>query len=280
MRRASVKKKSKKTVKRTDPASRQVDFLPVRKVSEMQQHRSYVFYGRSGTGKTTLASTFPKPVLLLDVNDQGTDSIADHEDINVRDIREWDEFELTYWYLMQHQDEYRTIVIDTVSALQGVCINHVLAEKNKDSERAGEWGVMTKQEWGQAASLLKIWITRLRDLPMEVVFIAQDRTFNLDEEGDPEQMLDPEVGPQLMPSVVKHLNAAVHLIANTFIRERISVRKVGNKKKEVKRIQFCARLGPNPVYITKVRKPKSVVLPSIIVDPSYEGLQRIIKGEE
>lgn len=278
MKRANVK--TGKKVKKSDPATQRIDSLPVRRAGEGYQYRSYVFYGRSGTGKTTLAATFPKPLLLLDVNDRGDDSVLDVEDIDIRDIREWDDFELTYWYITQHPDEYRTIVIDTMSQLQGVCINHVLSEKNKDSERAGEWGVMTKQEWGQVASLMKIWITRLRDLPMEVVFVAQDRTFNLDEEGDPEQMLDPEVGPQLMPSVVKHLNAAVHMIANTFIREKITVRKVGNKKREVKRIQFCARIGPNPVYITKVRKPKSIVLPSVIVDPSYEGLQRIIKGEE
>ena len=241
-------------------------------------HRSYVFYGRSGTGKTTVACTFPTPILLMDVNDKGDDSVLDVEDVEVMDVRLWEDFEMTYWFLIQHPDSFKTLVVDTVSQLQTVCISRVLDEKNKDPERAGEWGVMTKREWGEVASLMKVWITRLRDLPMEVVFVAQDRTFNLDDEADPEQMLDPEVGPQVIPSVVKHLNAAVHLIANTFIRERIIRKKVKGKMKEVKKKEYCMRLGPNPVYVTKVRKPKKIKLPSVIVDPTYGDLQNIIKG--
>lgn len=250
-------------------------------MADIRNYLSAVLYGRSGSGKTTLAATFPTPMLLLDVNDRGTDSIADVEDIMVMNVETWDDFEMAYWYLKEHPDEYRTVVIDTVSQLQNACINHILEKKNKDSTCAGDWGIMTKREWGEAASLLKVWITRFRDLEMEVVFVAQDRTFNLDDEVDPEQMLDPEVGPQLMPSVVKHLNAAVHLIANTFIREHVASVKVKGRrqKKEVRRIQFCVRVGPNPVYITKVRKPRAVVLPSVIVDPDYGDLQALIKGD-
>lgn len=65
----------------------------------MSKHRSYVFYGRSGTGKTTAASTFPKPMLLLDAKDRGTDSISDVPGIDVLDVQTYDEFETAYWYL-------------------------------------------------------------------------------------------------------------------------------------------------------------------------------------
>jgi hypothetical protein len=140
---------------------------------------------------------------------------------------------------------------------------------------------MSRREWGEGASIMKLWITSFRDLPMEVVFVAQDRVFDTDEDANPETMLEPEVGPRLMPSVAAHLNAAVSVIGNTFIRRRIQIKEVGkNKKKEIPRIEYCLRIGPNPVYITKMRKPKKIKVPGVLVDPSYEEIISIIKGEE
>ena len=268
-------------------AERVVSDLGAVPVAEVVVNKSYTFYGRSGTGKTTFAATFPGPILLLDASDQGTDSISDQDHVFVKKIDSWDDFELAYWYLMQHPDEYATVVIDTVSQVQNFALIKVLEDKGKDSDNAGEWGVMSKRDWGQVASIMKEYITRYRDLPVETIFIAQDRTFNIDDEADPETMIEPEIGPQLIPSVCKHLNAAVHVIGNTFIRTRYEQKKVrvkkGNKTqvkvKEQEVIEFCLRVGPNPVYITKVRKPKTVKLPSVIVDPSYGDLQAIIKGE-
>lgn len=244
-----------------------------------------MIYGRSGTGKTTLAGTFPKRLLLLDVKDVGTDSISDMEDIDVRDITTFEEFEETYWWLIANPDVYSTVVIDTVSQLQQLVITEVLQKKNKDVERAGDWGTMTRREWGDVAAIMKQWIIDYRDLPMDVVFIAQDRVFNVDEEGDPEKMLDPEVGPRLSPSVAAHLNAAVSVIGNTFIREKTikkTVKRKGVKKptqKIVRKAEYCLRIGPDSVYITKFRKPRSILLPDVITDPNYEELIEIIKGE-
>lgn len=245
----------------------------------MSKHRSYVFYGRSGTGKTTAASTFPKPMLLLDAKDRGTDSISDVPGIDVLDVQTYDEFETAYWYLFQHPKKYKTVVIDTMSQVQQLIIQKITEEKGGDIARAGEWGTMTKRDWGTVASGLKDVITRYRDLPMEVVFIAQDRVFNLDDEADEESMIDPEVGPGLIPSVVKHLNAVITVIGNTFIRNKIKVEGKGKKRKETKRTQYCLRVGPNPVYVTKIRKPKKVKLPSVLINPSYGDLIEIIKGE-
>lgn len=246
-------------------------------------HRSFVLYGRSGTGKTTLAGSFPKKILLLDVKDVGDDSLTGLDGIDVVDIKEWDDFELTYWWLKKNPDKYKTLVVDTMSQLQQLAIRKILSDKKKDPDSAGEWGSMVQRDWGNVAALMKAWITTLRDLPMHVVFVAQDRVFNVGEE-DSEVQLDPEVGPGLSPSIAKHLNAAVHFIANTFIRRRLAKVRVKNpergkpKYKEVPKIEFCIRIGPNPTYITKVRKAKSIIPPSILVDPSYEDLINIVKG--
>jgi hypothetical protein len=268
----------RKGKRKPSPAEIEVDELPVRPVSEVSRHRSYVLYGRSASGKTTLASTFPKPLLLLDARDKGTDSIADVEGIEVMDIETWTDFETVYWYLKQHPKKYKTIVIDTLSQVQQVAIEKQIGDNLEEGQRAGDWGTMTKRDWGTVASALKTWIINFRDLPMQVVFIAQDRVFNIEEEDEAEG-LSPEVGPGLMPSVVKHLNAAVTVIGNTFIRDKTIVKGVGKKKREFKKTQYCLRIGPHAIYTTKIRKPKKVKLKSVMVDPTYEDLVEIIKGE-
>jgi phage nucleotide-binding protein len=266
-------------------AAREMKELPLRKPGEGRQFRSFVFYGRSGTGKTTVAGTFPGPKLIADIKDVGDDSLAGVEDIDVMDIRTWDDFELMYWWLYKNPKRFKTVILDTLSQLQGLCIRKVLEDKGKDPDTAGQFGAMTKQDWGTVASMMKDWIIRFRDLPLHVVFIAQDRVFNNGEE-DASEGLDPEVGPGLSPSIAKHLNAAVHFVANTFIRQRtvrIKLKKENRVKgkppyKDVSRIEFCIRIGPNPIYMTKVRKAKAITLPSVIVDPTYDKLMAITTG--
>lgn len=264
------------------------DELPVQPLSKMSENRSYVFYGRSGTGKTTLAMSFPRKVLLLDVKDRGTDSVA-HVDpkqgVGMR-VEDWDDFEMVYYYLKKNPDKYGSVVIDTMSQLQQLCVQRVLEDSKKSADNAGNWGSMTRREWGEVASIMKEWIILYRDLTdigIEVIFIAQDRVFNAgEEEVDPENMLSPEIGPRLSPSVAAHLNAAVSVVGNTFIREKTIKKEVNGKKKESQETQYCLRIGPNPVYVTKVRKPKNVRLRNngIIVDPDFDKIINILEGEE
>lgn len=245
----------------------------------MSKYRSYTFYGRSGTGKTTLAGTFPG-ALFLDIKDQGTDSISDNEEAEVFDVKEWDDIEDAYWYLKKAKHSFKTVVLDTVSQLQQLCIIQQLEKKKKPTDRAGDWGTMTKRDWGDVGAKMKTWITRFRDLDMDVVFVAQDRIFNEgDEDDDTGGMIEPEVGPRLSPAVATHLNASVSFIGNTFIRQRSKTKKVGGKKKTRKIIEYCLRIGPDPVYITKTRKPKGIIPPSVLVDPGYEAIMDLIKGD-
>jgi len=208
------------------------------------------------------------------------------------EIEEWNDIDRVYWYLKKHPGKYKTVIIDTMSQLQGIAVEHVLESKGKDASSAGDWGTMTQREWGDVAAMMKPMITNFRDLPMDVVFIAQHRVFNVavDEEGDPKtSMLAPEVGPQLMPSVAKHLNASVSVIGNTFIRTRTEekvIKKASKNPKlkpkeitqEVEHIEYCLRIGPNPVYTTKVRKAKGILLPDVIVDPDYKKIMNVLKG--
>jgi hypothetical protein len=268
------------------PAKKTDDELPgVRKVADVKRTRSTVLYGRSGSGKTTLASSWPKPMLYLDVKDEGTDSISDVDGIDVKDIESFEDLEDTLFWLIRNPKKYKTVVIDTMSQLQEMVVNEVAEDKKKKlkGKRAGDFGTLTKQDWGEVSSKMKSMIIDFRDLPMEVVFIAQDRTFNLNDEEDAgDDALSPEVGPRLMPSVASVLNAAVSTIGNTFIRVR-TIKKTDpdTKKKTVtEKKEYCLRLGPSPLYVTKVRKPKKFSAPDFIVDPDYEDIVAIITGDE
>lgn len=252
----------------------------MKKASEINRPRSWVFYGRAGSGKTTLSGTFPGPILLLDCKDEGTDSVADVKGIDVMEVHEWEDLEHAYWWLVQNPGKYKTVVIDTVTQLQQIVVEEIGAKKAEKSGKAvGDWGTMTKGDWGDVASRLKTWITNFRDLPMEVVFIAQDRVFNVDEEGSDDGMIDPEVGPRLSPSVMSHLCAAVSVIGHTFIRSRVIKQKVKGRTREKEVKEYCLRLGPSASYITKFRKPKKVSLPDFLIDPNYEDILETIKGE-
>lgn len=251
-------------------------------MSEVEDDLSFVLYGRSATGKTTLAGTFPKPLLHLDVRDRGTRSISDVKGIKVRKIVEFAEFEDTIDWLRRHPDTYKTAVIDTVSQLQQVVVKEKMGDGGRNNRIAGDWGSMTKRDWGDVAALMKESITSFRDLQdlgMNIVFIAQDRVFNFDDEAETETegLLMPEVGPALSPSIVRVLNASVSMIGNTLIRVRY-IKKKGEKREQEK-IDYCLRIGPNPVYTTKVRKPRGLELPQVIVDPTYEDILSIMQGE-
>lgn len=231
--------------------------------------------------------TFPGRKLLLDVKDVGDDSVANAEDLEVMDIETWDDFEMAYWWLKKNPNHYQSLAIDTMSQLQALALRKVMVDKGKNPDRAGDFGAMTMKDWGAVSGLMKTWIINVRDLPMETCFIAQDRVFNASGEEDETQGLDPEVGPALSPSVARHLNAAVHFVANTFIRQRSVRVKLKNPPKgkppfrDEVRTEFCARIGPNPIYITKVRKPKEVILPNsgVVVNPTYDEMMAIIRGE-
>ena len=282
-RKAEREKKAKKQPKGDRyPGSKPVD--------ETDYYGSTALYGRSGTGKTTLSGTWPKPILYLNIKDNGTDSIRElGEDVDVHHITTSDELrDVILWVHAQVKKgklRYRTIVLDTCTQLQSIIMNEVAAEKARKGKKLpkgkkpGDWGAFSKQDWGTVAGQMKDAIMDIRNLPMESVFIAQERVFNLDdEEGDGTDQLQPEIGARLMPSVKDDLNASVSIIGNTFIRVRRKKIKKDNKIRYKVKKTYCLRVGPNEVYTTKIRKPKGITAPDYIEDPSFRKIQAIVKG--
>lgn len=244
-------------------------------VSEVPKTLVMAVYGKAGTGKTVFGSTFPKPVLFLDIRERGTESISDVEGVEVLHVKEWDQAEQAYWFLKSGKSKYKSVVVDHLSQLQALGMDQVRAEKNMTPD-----DMFSQRDWGSLSGMMQTWIFNMRQLwdeELHVCFIAHERTSSGEGEGD--DRLDPSVGPRMMPSVASFLNGAVSAIGNTFIREF----ETGDKKKGTHQVQnqFCMRIGPNPIYAAKIRKPinSGIEIPDIIVNPSFEKVMRISRGE-
>lgn len=246
--------------------------IEIVEVGELPFALAALVYGRSGTGKTTISATFPKPLLLLDVREKGTDSIANVKGVEVGRIEKWEDFENIYWYIESGTTKYKTVVIDQITQLQDLAIIQAMEDDGKKVD-----DTISKRNWGQAAGLMKTWILNYRDLvekDIHVVFLAHDRATDSGDTGDDDQ-LDPSIGARVMPSVASFLNGAVKVIGNTFIRETHSIQN--NKK--VRSVEYAMRIGPHANYTTKIRSPVGIKSPDIIVDPSYDKLVAVVKGE-
>lgn len=259
--------KEKKTPKKSSLEDRFQDLL------DMDTPTIITLYGRPGTGKTTISCTLPKPLLLIDVKDKGTDSGKRKDlepgDITVFELESFDEIYDLYDYIEENPNKFKSVVIDHMTALQDFCYEKVMDEEGKSK--------MSQGMYGTAGGYLKEVINLykgLTDLGITPCFNCQDRMESGDGEG--EDQLLPEVGPSLMPSVARTLCAASRVIGHTYQFE--NVEKLDGAKVR-RNIEFRLRLGPNPYYITKVTRPFGTPCPQFLVDANYSDIMKVVRGK-
>jgi hypothetical protein len=260
-----------------------------------------LIYGRSGTGKTSLWSTFPGPILAvicsggLNPGELRTVDTAENRDkISSLELQHSNDLLEVMDHLRQQYDEtgkcpYKTLVLDHASGLQDQVLAELLGmrevpvAKYKRAGKGESWNIASVQTYGQVSLMCKEMIRSMLGLPCNVVIVAQERNFD---EGGNAELIAPSVGAGLTPSLAGWLNTAVDYIVNTFIRPRMEARqqKVGNTTKTqmvpVKgQVEFCLRTAPDPTYVTKFRMPRGAEMPNVVVDPDYDKIHSIIRGE-
>lgn len=272
----------------TAPVKKQGAISRIAPISFGQKKDSFCIYGYSGTGKTTLAATYPKPLLLIGAED-GTRSI--HNVKGVEFIRLKSTLELTD--IINHVKQsrkYETVVLDTATSLQAMVIAEIKGMDELPTQLS--WGFATREEWGQCALQTKEWLNHLLKLAenniCHTLILAQERGFN--KKNDNEQGADSDVfAPKVMASVsestVGWLNPACDYVVQTYITTKM-IRKELPSMKGVKQfkmvpsdeVEYRLRTRAHEFYLIKFRVPKGHKAPPYIADPDYDKIQAVIRG--
>jgi hypothetical protein len=237
----------------------------IKRVGDLDlDHMKVIAYGPPGAGKTSFGATFPKTLFLS--AESGLLSVRDR-DIDVWTIKSWDEFfpsagapegKTAYEFLAAGGHGYRSVVIDSLTELQKK-LHEYIVRMNPNVKR-GFGDPLALQDWGNNADMMRKACRGLRDLEMNVVFIALSQ----DKEIEGEAVVRPALQGNTLPDeLVGWVDACVYCPGPVKMEE-------GTK--------YLGQILPSKGRRAKVRVPVDQEVPPII-DLSYSALHAVMFPE-
>lgn len=202
-----------------------------------------LIYGRNGMGKTRFGASAPNP-LIVDVNEEGTRS-AKGSGAKKYPVSKWADIGDIYWYLKAGDHPHETVVLDTITAMNALCLKFCLGEaEDRDPNR--EVGMPDRRTYGRAGELMRAQLLAFRNLPMHVVFLAQERVIK-DEDTDEPVLHTPDL-PAGSRGTAMGSVSYIGRIYSQEVKTRNKTTKVITKKWEDRLL-----IGPHEEYDTKDR---------------------------
>lgn len=235
-------------------------------VKEMPKSNLWVLWGKSGSGKTHVLSTFPKPILYLQYGDDGTGTIEDVDGIDVIVIEDQKHLE----GLLEEarlDEQYATVAVDTFSLFVNEWLDENAIRKGKR---------VTQQMWGDLKTDTEKLIKMAKVLSRykNVVLTCHEAT-------DVIEGMEDEIMPDVRPSVSKGARTYLESMANFGIHTTVIEKEVtkSDGTSDVV-IRHAAHIAPNPYYWTKLQKPAAVKVPKLVVNPTYDKIMKLMRGEK
>lgn len=240
--------------------------LNAKPINSLEDGKLTVIYGRSGSGKTWFGSTFPKPLLLLQIGDDGGNTIREVDGIDVQHVEKVDDLNILLDELAEDK-KYKSILIDTFSLLVNEWqLEKVITQKKK----------MSQQSWGDLMNDSILSIKKAYGLSRDrwVILTCHEITDMI--EGMEDELL-PDVRPNVSRGVRPYLegmaNIGIHMI-----KTQTETEDPATGQSNVK-VKFAAEIGPNAFYWTKIQIDPRKKVPKRIFNPTYKKLQQVLKGE-
>lgn len=162
----------------------------IKKASELQISKTVkmMIYGQAGMGKTTLALSAPRPLLLDFDNGVKRVNNAQLADVGIVPIHNWQE---VLQVLGENLDDFDTIVVDTIGKMMDFIIAHRCCN-----------GTPRIQDWSSINNIFQQFVKTLNDLNKNVIFVAHR---DVQSDGD-NRVFVPALRPKNYNSIVTELD--------------------------------------------------------------------------
>lgn len=239
----------------------------IKKPSPSIGHVAVTIYGKGGVGKTTLLGSMPGKGLVLDIPTIEGGTMVLHEHANHIDIipcTDWADFDDVYNYIKKNPDTYKWLAIDSITAAAKLAKRKAVSERDLASDPAQ----VTMQDWGKIGNLMEELFYRYRQLPVHLIFIAQEKPRETD--------MGIEYQPDISPAALGALIPSMFLVGRLFTREVDN--EDDSEGAPAKVTERWLRVGPHGNSLTKSRTLPSRPLPAIIRRPDLRNILRWILG--
>ena len=203
-----------------------------------------LLYGAPGSGKTTIAGTFPNP-LYLNI-EAGVNTLIG-KDIDFVDIESWEDVKEVYNKLLSGELDYDSVIIDSITELMDRRKGEIQGDKN--SLAINQWGILIED--------IKGMLRRFRDLPHHVLFIFAEE----EAKSDDGLVKRPSVSGKSLPTLAC---AFVDIVGYT-------------KVYKDKTIQFLTQFSPDQSVYAKSRFPN---IKGDVENVTYDLLKELMSGGE
>lgn len=226
--------------------------LEIRKPTENRFVKA-LFFSPGGAGKTVLVGTAQlddrtSPMLFLDF--EGGDESLAGLDIDIAEIRSWEDWNEVYEMLVSGDHGYKSVGVDSISethkwALLSILDKEQATRKNPD--------LLEQRDYGTATVQMRRLLRSFRDLPMHVFFTAHAKEIEIPREG---RVRVPDLSGQMAEEVAGLMSVVGYLA----------------QYEEDGEMQRTLLLHSFPKFRIKVRTPWETAVPEELVNPTVTDL--------
>lgn len=234
-------------------------------IDELSHRNLWVLYGKSGSGKTKVGATFPKPMLYLRIGDDGSHTIANVNGIKALQVEKIEELKEIARECIKDK-KYASVFADTFSLLVNDWQDENVIQKKKK---------MTQQAWGDLKTETEEIIKLFHQVALHHYAIL-----SCHEATDSIEGMEDEILPDVRPSVSKGARTYLEGMANYGIHCTKLQKTVVINGEEKEVVRYAAHLGANPYYWTKFQIDPSIKIPRVMYNPSFNKITKLIGGNE
>ena len=246
-------------------------------ISKEPHNNLFILMGKPGSGKTTVAGTFPKPILYVAIEtDGGGEVLKGYSDDEIKTIhlesdvpgttgaRHVQNKLMELLTELEGNHPYKTVIIDAYSSIEESLVNYMEKVKGKK---------LSLDERGSIGTLMLNLRNKIVDLcRSDVMYISvchiKDKECTDNTTGEKSIMIIPKMSYNNGNLLLERARAVIYCARKTIVNDD-----------NTRRVAFLSYIGAHPNMDTKLRTAgKKIDSGLYIEDFTYDKLSEILNG--